>query len=54
MNPLIGGYPPQNPPFNGYDGFGDVYNDQTVDMSLLQPENAVTAMYKIVKKVYLG
>lgn len=50
MSPFIDDIAPENPPYNGNDGFGDVYTDQP-DMTLLQPENAVTAMYNIVKMV---
>lgn len=50
MSPFIDDIAQKDPPYNGYDGFGDVYTEQP-DINLLQPENAITAMYNIVKKV---
>lgn len=43
--------PPEDFPFHGDDGFGDIKYPTDPDMSLVKSENAIEAMHRIVTEV---
>lgn len=51
--PLIEEEIPEDIPFHGVNGFGDISLGPLPDMSLIRNENAIDAIYRLVKMVYL-
>lgn len=51
--PLIINPPSNSPPFNGYDGFGDVQHQTEPNMNIVREEIAASAMYRLVMQVKL-